>query len=102
MLNKLTETQVENWRNLLLGMIGPYARIMPASEIQSMRDNMQSIANEARDEVVQKWQHEDTGSITRSVDSPGPRWYEVPESDACDLCNCGPENCNCAEQGEQE
>jgi hypothetical protein len=42
---KLTPEQIENWRNVLLGMIGPYALIMPAEQVQAMRDKFQEQAN---------------------------------------------------------
>ena len=44
-MDKLTPEQVENWRNVLLGMIGPAALILPADKIQAIRDNMQRQAN---------------------------------------------------------
>lgn len=37
----LTAQQVENWRKVLLGMIGPIALLLPASEIQRLKDAMQ-------------------------------------------------------------
>ena len=42
---KLTTEQIENWRNVLLGMIGPYALIMPVEQVQAMRDKFQEQAN---------------------------------------------------------
>ncbi len=42
---KLTPEQVENWRNVLLGMVGPYALIMPVEQVQAMRDKFQEEAN---------------------------------------------------------
>ena len=39
---KLTPEQIKNWRNVLLGMLGPYALLMPDEDVQKMRDNMQS------------------------------------------------------------
>ena len=42
----LTESQIENWRKVLLGQIGPYANIMPVEDIEQIRKNMQSKANE--------------------------------------------------------
>jgi hypothetical protein len=38
---KLTPAQVENWRNILLGMIGPYALMMPEEDVQALRDKLQ-------------------------------------------------------------
>ena len=37
----LTPEQIENWRQALLPMLGPYARIMPAEQIKRYRDKMQ-------------------------------------------------------------
>lgn len=42
---RLTPEQVKNWRNMLLGMIGPYALIMPVEDVQRFRDMMQARAN---------------------------------------------------------
>ena len=42
---KLTPEQVENWRNVLLGMIGPYALIMPGEQVQAICDSFQEQAN---------------------------------------------------------
>lgn len=42
---KLSPEQIENWRKVLFGMIGPYAKIMPADEIQKFRDKMQRDAD---------------------------------------------------------
>lgn len=41
----LTPQQIDNWRTMLLGMIGPYALIMPAEHIQQYRDKLQARAN---------------------------------------------------------
>lgn len=41
----LTPEQIKNWREILLGMIGDYALIMPVAEIQKFRDRMQRIAD---------------------------------------------------------
>ena len=40
--DKLTPEQIKNWRSVLLGMLGPYALLMPDEDVQKMRDNMQS------------------------------------------------------------
>ena len=42
----LTDEQVENWRKVLLGMIGVRALRMTKEEIQAYRDWMQEQANE--------------------------------------------------------
>ena len=43
---KLTPEQVENWRKAMVGMLGPYALIMPVEQIQAMRDKMQEWCDE--------------------------------------------------------
>ena len=40
-LTPLTDEQVENWRNVLCLTLGPYALMMPAEQIQTIRDRMQ-------------------------------------------------------------
>lgn len=42
MSEKLTDEQIKNWREVLVGMIGPYALIMPKEEIQAFRDKTQN------------------------------------------------------------
>lgn len=42
---KLTPEQIKNWRNILAGMIGPYAFIMPDDQVQKIRDKMQRDIN---------------------------------------------------------
>ena len=44
MSEPLTDEQVENWRKVLLGMIGPYALIMPREDIQAFREKTQKAA----------------------------------------------------------
>ncbi len=44
--NKLSKEQIENWRRVLLTMIGPYALIAPESQIQWFRDMMQARVND--------------------------------------------------------
>lgn len=51
MNDTLTKEQVDNWRKVLCGMIGPYAMIMSENEIQLMRDNFQGIADKEKSEV---------------------------------------------------
>lgn len=41
----LTSKQIENWRNILLGMVGPYALLLTDAEIQQYRDKMQQNFN---------------------------------------------------------
>ncbi len=40
---KLTPSQIENWRNILLMQVGPYAQMMSDGEIQAHSDKMQEI-----------------------------------------------------------
>ena len=42
--SKLNPEQIDNWRKVLFGMIGPYALMMPAEDIQKYRDILQSRA----------------------------------------------------------
>ena len=46
---KLTPEQIENWRNVLLMTLGPYAMLMTAEQIQKYRDMMQEKANKLGD-----------------------------------------------------
>lgn len=41
----LTPEQVENWRKILCGMLGPYALIMSVEDIHKMRDKFQNKIN---------------------------------------------------------
>lgn len=41
---KLTKEQIENWRRILTGMVGPYALIMSDEEIQVLKDEFQAKA----------------------------------------------------------
>lgn len=41
----LTKEQVENWRRVLFGTLGPFALIMPDEMIQKYRDMMQQKAD---------------------------------------------------------
>jgi len=41
MSKELTEKQIENWRKVIIGMVGPYALIMPKSEIIAFCNKMQ-------------------------------------------------------------
>jgi hypothetical protein len=42
MSEKLTDAQIANWRQLLIPMLGPYALIMPAEQVQAFKDKMQA------------------------------------------------------------
>ena len=39
--NKMSPKQIENFRRVLTGMIGTYALLMPAEEIQRYKDSLQ-------------------------------------------------------------
>ena len=41
-MTELTKEQRDNWVRVLGNMLGPYAEMMPASEIQRVRDKMQA------------------------------------------------------------
>lgn len=43
----LTTEQVENWRKVLSGMIGPYALIMPTTHVEAFRKRMQEVADKS-------------------------------------------------------
>lgn len=46
MITPLTDEQIENWRRVMVSVIGPYALFMSKEEIQRLRDRMQSKLNE--------------------------------------------------------
>lgn len=46
----LTPVQIENWRMVLCGMIGPYALIMPAEMVQAYKDKLQAQVDKADEE----------------------------------------------------
>jgi len=41
-MTKLTEEQLKNWRQILFGIVGMYAFIMPDGEVERMKDKMQN------------------------------------------------------------
>lgn len=41
----LTPEQMQNWRKLLVGIVGPYALIMPEAQIQEFRGKIQDKAD---------------------------------------------------------
>ena len=43
---KLTDKQIENWRNLLCGQLGPYAFIMSPEAIEAYAEHLQQLTNE--------------------------------------------------------
>jgi len=44
--NELTSTQIENWRKLLVGMLGPYALMASAHDVRVFKDKMQKTIDE--------------------------------------------------------
>lgn len=38
----LTQEQIKNWRTVLIGLVGPWALLMPDAEVQALRDEMQA------------------------------------------------------------
>lgn len=46
----LTPVQIENWRQVLCILIGPFALIMPAEMIQEYRDKLQAEVDKADEE----------------------------------------------------
>jgi len=49
MSDKMTPEQIKNFRTVLIGTLGPYAILMPDSEVEKMRDRFQEkIAEEER------------------------------------------------------
>lgn len=51
---KLTPEQIKNWRNVLFGMIGSYALIMPEEDIEAFRARMQHEADKDGQEEQSK------------------------------------------------
>lgn len=49
----MTPEQIENWRAVLCGMIGPYALIMPVEMVQAIKDKIQSQVDKAEEESEQ-------------------------------------------------
>jgi hypothetical protein len=50
-LEPLTDEQYDNWRRVLLGTLGPYAMVMPRSQIDKMREMMQEDADKLGEEL---------------------------------------------------
>jgi len=46
----MTPVQIENWRQVLCVLIGPYALIMPAEMVQEFKDKLQAQADKADEE----------------------------------------------------
>ena len=51
MYEKLTEEQIENWRDILSVHFGSYARILSDEDIEELRERFQIAANRMGDEV---------------------------------------------------
>jgi len=49
----LTDEQIESWRNVLVGILGPYALIMPEREVQAIRNYLQRKADQLQEQVNQ-------------------------------------------------
>lgn len=47
----LTPEQIENWRQVLCILIGPYALIMPDEMVQDVKDKLQDIAEKSNEEA---------------------------------------------------
>jgi hypothetical protein len=45
MEGQLTPEQIKNWRTVMIGMLGPYAMLMPDEDVQRLRDRFQEIAD---------------------------------------------------------
>lgn len=45
-MENLTLEQIENWRKVLVGQIGPCALILPSETIETMRRRMQEHVNQ--------------------------------------------------------
>ena len=54
MNDKLTPAQIENWRNVLFGMLGPYALIMSEDKIHQFRDKYQREADNLEESLAEK------------------------------------------------
>ncbi len=50
MSDKLTAEQIENWRVVLTSLFGPYALLMPDTEVQEFHDSLQESINSADSE----------------------------------------------------
>ena len=46
----LTPVQIENWRQVLCTLIGPYALIMPVEMVQACKDKLQSQVDKVDEE----------------------------------------------------
>lgn len=46
----LTPEQIQNWRAVLCGLVGPYALLMTPEQIQQIRDKMEDVVNKPEGE----------------------------------------------------
>ena len=51
---QLSPEQIKNWRKILSAQLGAYAFVMPESEIQQMRDNMQAHVDEVAEQMEEE------------------------------------------------
>ena len=51
MPDKLTAEQIENWRVVLISLLGPYALLMSDAEIQEFHDKFQEGLDEVTEEI---------------------------------------------------
>ena len=49
---KLSAEQIKNWRKVLSIRFGPYAFIMPDSEVQKLRDSHQKLLDEKAEGAI--------------------------------------------------
>ncbi len=61
MNDKLTPEQIKNWKNILCGMVGPYAKFMTDEQVQAFRDKMQNGINKEREEKKEESSGSKTG-----------------------------------------
>jgi hypothetical protein len=47
----MTDKQIQNWREVLVGMLGPYALLMPKEQVIALRDKMQAQADALGDSL---------------------------------------------------
>ncbi|MDO8640820.1 MAG: hypothetical protein Q7R33_04700 [Nitrosarchaeum sp.] len=52
--HKLTDKQIENWREVLYEMLGPYAYIMSKEAIQKYRDKLQLEADKLNEQLTKE------------------------------------------------
>lgn len=80
---RLSDEQVENWRNVLVSQFGPYGLVMSREKIQAYRDRLQQLADvEAAKEEAEKpkvaFRIEDWSLSGYAVSTPGsPRMMRL-------------------------